>query len=293
MFYRRKVLLSLLDALDRPVPRTDLQKYAFLVSQEQESPSYSFVPYRFGPYSFSAEADKRTLVNKGVLRDHNKWVLTRPVGYLDELRPADRDAIRSVVEFSNQVQGDDLLLYVYQSYPYYAINSEILDDVLDGDERKRVDSARPKQRPPALLTIGYEQKSLEQFLNLLIKHSVSVLCDVRGNPQSRKYGFSKRTLEMTSRSVGIAYEHKPELGIDYGKRRHLRSPDDYDQLFRDYWASTLVNMQESVDSIAQLVHEQQRVALTCFEADPKECHRSQVANALLTRSDFPYEVTHL
>ena len=39
--------------------RTDFQKYLFLLSQEQ--PSYHFVPYRHGCFSFNAETDKRRL----------------------------------------------------------------------------------------------------------------------------------------------------------------------------------------------------------------------------------------
>ena len=67
MFYRRKVLLGLLEALNRQVPKTDMQKYLFLVSREQENPSYYFVPYHFGCYSFQADADKRTLAKYGLM----------------------------------------------------------------------------------------------------------------------------------------------------------------------------------------------------------------------------------
>ncbi len=67
MFYRRKVLLGLLEALNRQVPGTDMQNYLFLVSREQENPSYHFIPYHFGCYSFQASADKRTLAKYGLM----------------------------------------------------------------------------------------------------------------------------------------------------------------------------------------------------------------------------------
>ncbi|WP_348602891.1 DUF488 family protein [Bartonella tribocorum] len=41
-------------------------------------------------------------------------------------------------------------------------------------------------------TIGYEGKSLENYLNCLLENNIKILCDVRKNPISRKYGFSKR-----------------------------------------------------------------------------------------------------
>ena len=55
--------------------RTDLQKYLFLLSQEQERPSYHFVPYRYGCYSFSVNADKRTMTKYGLVKNHKNWVL--------------------------------------------------------------------------------------------------------------------------------------------------------------------------------------------------------------------------
>jgi len=61
-------------------------------------------------------------------------------------------------------------LEVYRRYPYYAIRSEIIEQVLPSPEdREKVDAARPPQKKPGLLTIGYEGKSLEMYLNQLIK----------------------------------------------------------------------------------------------------------------------------
>ncbi|MYF10402.1 MAG: DUF488 domain-containing protein [Gammaproteobacteria bacterium] len=293
MFYRRKVLLALVEELNRQVPKTDLQKYLFLVSRQQENPSYDFVPYRFGCYSFNADADKRALTKRGLIRDHDKWVLDSPKQYMDVLRQSDQRAVRNVVGRFGQVRGRNLVHYVYQADPYYAINSKILNDVLNPAEKASVEASRPQKGPPHLFTIGYEGKSLEQFLNALIRQSVSVLCDVRRNPLSRKYGFSKRTLQQACKGIGMDYIHKPELGIDSRKRRHLQSPADYRSLFRDYRATTLVEGQKSLDSIARLVIDRGRVALTCFEAASEQCHRGCVADALLAKPDFGYGVTHL
>ena len=293
MFYRRKVLLALVEELNRQVPKIDLQKYLFLVSRQQENPSYDFVPYRFGCYSFNADADKRALTKRGLIRDHDKWVLDSPKQYVEVLRQSDQRAVRNVVGRFGQVRGRNLVQYVYRTHPYYAINSEILNDVLNPAEKASVEESRPKKGPPRLFTIGYEGKSLEQFLNALIRQSVSVLCDVRRNPMSRKYGFSKPTLQQACEGMGLDYVHKPELGIDSRKRRHLQSPADHESLFREYRATTLVEGQESLDSITRLVIERGRVALTCFEAASEHCHRGCVADALLAKSDFGFGVTHL
>ncbi|MCY3769128.1 MAG: hypothetical protein OXG56_07175 [Gammaproteobacteria bacterium] len=63
MYSRRKILLALLEALDRKMTETAFQKHRFLVSAEQEKPAYDFVPYPYGYFSFQAGAGKRTLTN--------------------------------------------------------------------------------------------------------------------------------------------------------------------------------------------------------------------------------------
>ena len=277
----------------RQVPKTDLQKYLFLVSREQEKPSYHFVPYRFGCYSFQADADKRTLAKYGLVRHHDKWVLDSQERFLHDLRPEDQSVIGKVVQRFGQIRGRDLVRYVYRNYPYHAINSDIRDEILNPTEQEKVEASRPKARPACLYTIGYEGQSLEQYLNKLIGHSVTILCDVRRNAVSMKYGFSKRQLQHACDGVGISYVHMPELGIDSRKRKQLHSRSDYDSLFRDYADTTLSESKESLDSIIRLVRDNGRVALTCFEADADHCHRGCVASALLGRSDFEHRVTHL
>ena len=293
MFYRRKVLLGLLEALNRKVPKTDLQKYLFLVSREQENPSYHFVPYRFGCYSFQADADKRTLAKYGLVRDNDEWVLDSQKQFLHVLKPSDQAAIDQVVQRFRRVRGRDLVRHVYRTYPYYAINSDIRDEVLDPAELEAVEASRPDARSARLFTIGYEGLSLEQFLNKLIEQSVSALCDVRRNAVSMKFGFSKRQLQHACEGLGISYVHMPELGIDSHKRKHLNSRSDYDSLFRDYTGTTIRENDAALDSIVRLVSDNRRVALTCFEADASDCHRGCVANALLAKADFGHRVAHL
>ena len=192
------------------------------------------------------------------------------------------------------MRGGDLVRHIYQTYPYYAINSDIRTEVLDPGEQEKVEASRPTGKPARLFTIGYEGQSLEQFLNKLIGQSVAVLCDVRRNPVSMKYGFSKRQLQHACDRIGIGYVHMPELGIDSQKRRHLklairlRFP-----CFRDYVKTTLSENKDALDSIIRRVRDHGRVALTCFEADPDQCHRGCVASELRSRADFTYRVAHL
>lgn len=66
--YRQKALINLLKAFGGRVSGVDFQKYLFLYTQEYErKPSFEFVPYRFGCFSFQSYADKRRLIEVGML----------------------------------------------------------------------------------------------------------------------------------------------------------------------------------------------------------------------------------
>ena len=123
--------------------------------------------------------------------------------------------------------------------------------MLAGDEGdlRRIDAARPSPKAAALTTIGYEGRTLESYLNTLIGAGVTLLCDVRRNPNSRKYGFSKSTLASGCGRVGIRYAHFPELGITSEKRRNLETQADYDGLFREYEEKNLPKQDEALSKI--------------------------------------------
>ncbi len=293
MFYRRKLLLALLEALGRTVPKVDFQKYAFLVCLAEDKPAYEFVPYRFGCYSFRLDADKRTLAKYGLLRAEEQWALNGNKGYMDQLNPRDRQIIVNVVNEVGEVRGRDLIGYVYRRYPYYAINSEILDEILGPTDREIVEASRPVPRSARLFTIGYEGKSLERYLNQLIIQTITVLCDIRRNPVSRKYGFSKRQLQGAVEGLGIRYVHLPELGVASYQRKRLHSLMDYRTFFDHYVETTLKQCDGRLAQIVDLIQGFGRVALTCFEADHNYCHRYRVATALQERPGFHHRVVHL
>jgi hypothetical protein len=283
LFDRQRVLLELLDALDEPVSATDFQKLLFLYTREGEcSPSYDFVPYRFGCFSFTSYADKRRLVEQELIEDGETWKLT------DQGRRIARAGEKSplpMARFARQyksLRGNALVADVYQRYPYFATRSEIVAKVLSRQEdRARVEAARPAKSIPGLVTVGYEGKTLEAYLNQLLQDGVTLLCDVRRNPLSRKYGFSKSTLSHACEGVGIRYEHLPELGIPSEKRQDLETQTDYDELFADYERTTLPKQTPALAKIAGWIRaEGQRVALTCYELLPQQCHRHCVSDAL-------------
>jgi len=117
---------------------------------------------------------------------------------------------------------------------------------------------------------------------------------VRRNPLSRKYGFSKSTLRNAGEGVGIRYEHLPELGIASEERKGLVTQADYDELFAAYESESLPKQSASLAKILHWIEkEKQRVALTCFEKLPCECHRHCVAEALALLGGTALDPVHL
>ena len=282
LFERQRLLLALTEALGGTVQGTDFQKLLFLYAHEWEAePSYEFVPYQFGGFSFTSYADKRRLIEKGLLeQDDNQWLISAE----GRKAVAGERALRERTgrfAGSTALRGDALVAELYRRFPYYATRSRIVNRVLnDAGSRRAVEQAKPVTKGPGLVTIGYEGKSLERYLNLLLRDGVTILCDVRRNPLSRKYGFSKSTLSKACEGVGIRYEHLPELGIASEERRDLKTQADYDALFGDYERKSLPHQGAAVSRIGQWIADGGRVALTCYEALPCQCHRHCVAEAV-------------
>jgi uncharacterized protein (DUF488 family) len=87
--------------------------------------------------------------------------------------------------------------------------------------------------------------------------------------------------------------HIPEVGINSEKRQQLDTQSDYDRLFAEYCQTTLQDTLVEQNRILVLLKDYKRIALTCFEAEPCQCHRTHLADAIKELPDFQYEVKHL
>lgn len=129
----------------------------------------------------------------------------------------------------------------------------------------------------SLLTIGYQGRSVEDYLGMLSRAQVTVLCDVRRNAISRKRGFSKRALARACEQMDIRYEHLPDLGIGAERRRLIKTDRDRQLLLAEYLRDDLARRPSSLDRIVSWAASGERVAVTCFEREFNSCHRSLVA----------------
>lgn len=294
MFYRRKIILALLQLFNGQLDKIRLQKLLFLFTNTQAKAEYGFIPYKFGCYSYTANADLTTMVKKGFLNEDEKsFEKNDKTDYLKQLKPADLKLLQEVKSSYGKMSATALMKHTYINFPFYAIKSEVADKILNKEELEKVKKAKPNGSKTVLFTIGYEGISLEEYLVRLLKNDVKVLVDVRNNPLSMKYGFSKSQLKKYCISLGIAYVHIPEVGIQSNQRQELNTQNDYDKLFADYRKNNLSKTTISQNEILKLLQEHKRIALTCFEANICQCHRKHLAEAIENLPDFNYEVKHI
>lgn len=281
---RQRCLLYMVERAKRLVTHLELTKWAFLLAHEMPSHGgsafYDFLPYKYGPFSFALFHESADLVRNGYLRDaqvdeRSAWLRVEDVesGTVDLPSELQADAGRIVDRFASW-SSDALIDYVYNGFPWYTANSQI---------RQMQD--RPVAQC-AVYTVGYEQWSVDQLLNGLMKCGIVRIIDVRHNPVARRYGFHKSTLSQLASKVSIEYVHVPELGIPSELRRDLQCPRDYVDLFGEYSRSILPQKQDAVARVSRLIAEKPSVLL-CMEADPAMCHRTTLAVEVSRRTGLP------
>lgn len=294
MFYRRKIILALLELFDGKLEKIRLQKLLFLFTKRQVKAEYDFIPYKYGCFSYSANADLMTMIQTGLLaEDINGLSKIDKTNYLKIVKEDDRKLLIEVKKQYGALNGIALMKHTYVNYPYFAINSVKAIDILSVDELEKINLIRPKNDQTILYTIGYEGVSLEEYINKLIKHNVQLLVDVRKNPLSMKYGFSKSLLKRFCENVGIEYIHFPEVGINSDQRQELNTQYDYDQLFINYKKDNLTKTASTQIEIFDILKSKKRIALTCFEANICQCHRKPLAEAIAAIPGFDFEVKHI
>jgi len=294
MFYRRKIILALLQAFEGHLPKISLQKLLFLFANRQNKSDYDFVPYRFGCYSFSANADLTAMVGHGQLfEDKDSFKKICATDYVKTLTENDKKILIEIKNSFGRLSTDSLMKFTYLNYKYYTINSIKAQEILTNEQYEAILLAKPTNDKTILYTIGYEGISLEEYLNRLIKNDVKVLVDVRNNALSMKFGFSKTQLTNFCKSLNIEYLHIPEVGIQSNQRQELKTQSDYDSLFEIYKNKNLKQTVSQQQQILNLLKDKKRIALTCFEANICQCHRKHLAEAIIKLPEWNYELKHI
>lgn len=287
MYKRQRILLGIL--LDSPKEPThaELMSWVFLLKRETclsvDRSFYEFVPYRYGPFSFTVYRDLEELARLGYLNGKGNSISSHLLAEAQqafqslpfETREETRSIVRKYGSFSKKAMAEHL----YKNYPWFATRNS------PGKTAKPL-----SDNGKTIFTAGYEGQSIDLFLQKILKAQIERVLDVRSNPVSRKYGFSKRTLALICGKVGVEYIHLPELGIPPSYRASLKTGEDYRKLLRKYDCSILPKASKTRDKAIRLAQERPSV-LICFEADTSLCHRTRLAQTIASHATM--DVVHL
>lgn len=172
MLTREKIVLKLLSCFPEPLDKISLVKYVFLLRHRTMlntmSSFYDFVPYKFGPFSFTLYRDLERLSDKRLVVLKHTEVSLSQLG--KSLLPQNTESLSSAVSAAiadvvSEFKGYDtnaLMKRVYRSHPWFTVNSADISSRL----RSRF---KPGQSNRLICTIGYEGKSIDAFMNDLLK----------------------------------------------------------------------------------------------------------------------------
>jgi uncharacterized protein (DUF488 family) len=174
-----------------------------------------------------------------------------------------------------------------------------------------------------VFTIGHSTRSIEEFIDLLRAHGITLLVDVRRFPASRRYPhFNGPALAQSLKDAGIQYRHMPALGGRRPARRDspnmgwrnagfrgyadYMQTDEFGEALEELMASA--EMRPSTISPTRPGRAETRpstisptrpgraetrpypMVIMCAEAVPWRCHRNLIADALVTRG---WRVLHI
>jgi uncharacterized protein (DUF488 family) len=121
-----------------------------------------------------------------------------------------------------------------------------------------------------LFTVGHSNHECAKFLDLLTRHRITALADVRSQPYSQYTPqFNRETLEaaLTHRHIKYVFMGK-ELGARRDEREcYVGGQARYDRI------RALPAFLEGLERLRRGVRTQ-RIALMCSEKDPITCHRT-------------------
>lgn len=293
MLNRQATILALLLRARKPLDLVVFVKLAFLLRHETELKDdktfYDFVPYKFGPFSFALYHDMNSLQTSGFVTHSDDTIAllenkTSAVKRMaDDLPYSVGSAVFDVVKKYGSLSQAELVEDVYSRFPWYATKSE-------WTHLRPKDIKKPTAKSAVVYTAGYEGRSIDAFLNVLLNAGIEHIIDVRANPVSRIYGFSKNQMETIAKKLGLDYRNIPSLGIPSSYRTALSDFESYQKLLDQYEKEMLPKVTAEMVEAGSMM-KQKPAVLVCLEKDVNCCHRGRLAKAISHRTGM--EVKHL
>lgn len=137
-----------------------------------------------------------------------------------------------------------------------------------------------------IVSVGYEGRTIDDFVAELVRAGVQTVADVRLNAISRKGGFSKTRLREALAAAGINYRHLRSLGNAKDNRLPFWEGrvEEGRRVFREALDSP--EAESSLNELSDLVR-CHVVAVLCFEADVEKCHRKVIIDEVASATEVP------
>lgn len=141
-----------------------------------------------------------------------------------------------------------------------------------------------------VFTIGFAQKSAEEFFTLLTNNDVKKLIDIRLNNKFQLAGFANaKHFPYFLKLHGIDYEYKPELAptkeLLNGYKNKEVDWSEYEKVYKK-----ILLDRDILNSIP--INELNNSVLLCSEPTSEQCHR-RLAAEYLAKSSNNIKIKHL
>jgi len=194
--------------------------------------------------------------------------------------------------FDRQVEPlmNCICINLFESRTLAALRDTLLPKLISGEIRVKdaerfaaEDTKVVGELTQAIYTIGHSNHSIQSFINLLKRHNINAIADVRSSPVSKRNPqFNQAVLSAALKKENISYVF---MGKELGGR-----PDDprcYENGQANYLRMAEAPIfKEGIDRLLK-GRDQHRIALLCAEKEPLDCHRTILISRNLYRLGIP------
>jgi len=127
-----------------------------------------------------------------------------------------------------------------------------------------------------VFTVGYGGRKFDRFVELLKRHGIDLVVDVRRFPKSKDEHYLRENLERELPKHGISYVYLGDLlgGFRRGGYEKYMESEDY---------------MRGISRLLELA-EEHKVVIMCVERNVRGCHRRYISRTL---EEAGVEVIHL
>lgn len=145
-----------------------------------------------------------------------------------------------------------------------------------------------------IYTIGFTQKSAEEFFELIKRNNISILLDIRLNNKSQLAGFTKGDdlRYFLSEICQCEYRHCLEYAptkdiLDAYKKKNIT----WSEYVERY--TNLMDQRANYSSFVNDFSNYTNVCLLCSEPTPEHCHRRLIAEMIAKSSFQQISIYHI